>query len=84
MDSDQRMIVKQAELITKLHADYKELRLRMDRLERENDRLRAAAAHWKELQEQVCANPTLQAEWERFLMMLKMAADPEYLRKVGA
>lgn len=83
---DQRdmMIEKQAQLISTYRSNISKLEAERDRLKNEIDSLHRPAKFYLELQKQVGENPIVQAEWDRFLLVLKMAADDDYLRENGA
>ena len=69
---DQRMIQVQAELISKLNQQIKDLKNRADIFEQKYEQNRKAAHFYMELQEQIKESEMLQSEWTRFLMFLKM------------
>lgn len=80
MNSDQQMIAKQAEIITK-HRET------ITRLDKEIESLRAklavripASEAWFALQQQIATNDTLQNEWDRFLIVLRMAGEEDYIK----
>jgi hypothetical protein len=50
----------------------------------ENIRLKKTLTVYNDLLEQIENNPVLQSEWERFVSILKMAADEDYLKRNGA
>lgn len=79
-EQDQRMIRKQAELISTLNASVHTLSDRIQQLEAEVAKYRTAGEFYLRMQAEIIANPTLQPEWERFLAFLKLAMEkPEEL-----
>jgi predicted RNase H-like nuclease (RuvC/YqgF family) len=83
-DPRQMMIDRQAQIITDQRSTIDRLHAQNQSLKSENARLRKSAETYDTLVEQVLSNPTLQAEWDRFLSFLKMAGDEKYLKENGA
>lgn len=71
-DQAQRMIDRQGEIISNQRTEITNLRVRIDMLERELDKLRQPAGFYMALQKKILAEPMLMAEWERFLMALRL------------
>jgi hypothetical protein len=83
LDSNVRMIEAQAERITKQNARIAELQKENDRLNHLYAETAIHAKCWTDMVAQIIDNPMLQGEWENFLLVLKLAADGDYIRKNG-
>lgn len=73
ISSDQRMIDTQARHISRLRAEYDELRAEHIALQDKTERDAPAASFYFQLQQAIIENPIIQSEWERFCSFLKMA-----------
>lgn len=84
MNSDQRLIKAQGELISRLNDEVRKLRsdVLAERDRRHSDE--APARAWRLMTDQVKKNTYLQGEFDRFLLALKLAADEVYLDQSGA
>jgi hypothetical protein len=83
IDSNVRMIEAQAARITKQNMRIMELQKEIDGLHNLYNESLSQAKCWTDMVAQIIDNPMLQGEWENFLLVLKLAADGDYIRKNG-
>jgi hypothetical protein len=76
MDSNERMIKVQAELISDLRDQIKNLLTENNDLKKSYNKLLEPAHFYKLLEKSVNANPSLQNSWDDFIMVLRLV-DPE-------
>ena len=80
MDSDQRMIARQAEIITQHRKTLELLSTKIEQMEYKLAERSRESQAWLALQKQIATSDMLQSEWDRFLMVLRMAGEEDYLK----
>lgn len=76
MDSNERMIVTQAEIISSLRNQIKANEKEINDLRKSYNKLVEPAHFYKLLQKSIEANPSLQNSWDDFIMVLRLV-NPE-------
>ena len=84
LDFNERIIQKQAKIISDHKSVTDALEKRILQLESDLRNANRTAKIYDDLQKQILENPILQSEWTRFLAFLKMAGDDEYLDENNA
>lgn len=73
LSPENMMIERQAQRITELNKIISDLERRVNRLQSEIENRHKAGGFYLELQKAILDNPTLQAEWSRFLVILRLS-----------
>lgn len=79
IDSNTRMIQKQAEVISNLRKEIKELNTRLDSKQILIEQFKDAGCFYLSMQEQIRESEFLQDAWRDFIFALKMASNAEYI-----
>jgi hypothetical protein len=75
ISSDQRMIERQAQIISDLRREITSLHNQLETEKAVNAKNSRAAVFYFSLQTQILENPILQSEWDRFCSFLKMTQE---------
>lgn len=76
-----RMVQKQAELITKLNKVVRDLKAQVEDEVPLYIEYGHAGVYWLAIQHEIEANPILQSEWDRFCSFLKLTSSEEEINK---
>lgn len=82
-DQQQMMIERQAELISKLNKDVKEISQALGKAEIRLSERDHYAEQYQKLIVEISSSDIIKGEWVRFCSFLKMGASEKYLKDVG-
>lgn len=74
ISQEQRMIDKQAELISRLNSEIGTLKCRVNALQKEVNDAKEHAKIYLQIQELIREYPAMQADWDQFLTTMRMCA----------